>query len=95
MGGDGFGHILLASEIILFAFGLVVEVASVFNAHLIPLLWLVDAIALGDDLLCNSHCASGAVRSGRMRGRVEFGWKWSQVRRERGTKNPFDAGFGI
>lgn len=53
-------HVLLASKIILGALGLVVEVASVLDGDSIPLLRLIGAVALGDDLPSDTHYASGA-----------------------------------
>lgn len=53
------GYLLLASEIILRALGLIVEITSVLNGDGIPLLRLVRAVALGDDLPSDTHYASG------------------------------------
>lgn len=55
-------HILLASEIIFGALGLVVEVASVLDGDLIPFLGLVGAVALGDNFPSDTHCAGGSDR---------------------------------
>lgn len=55
-------YVLLASEIILRAFGLVVEIASVLNGDAIPLLGLIGAVALGDDFPSDTHCAGEAGR---------------------------------
>ena len=55
-------HILLASEIIFGALGLVVEIASVLDGDLIPLLGLVGAVALVDNLPSDTHCAGGTDR---------------------------------
>lgn len=49
-------YVLLAPKIILGAFGLVVEIASVLNGDVIPLLGLVGAVALGDDFSSDTHC---------------------------------------
>lgn len=53
-------HVLLASKIFFFAYVLVVEVASVLDGDNIPLLGFIAAVALGDDLPSDTHCASGA-----------------------------------
>ncbi len=53
-------YVLLASEIILGALGLVVEIASVFDSDGIPLFGPIGAVALGDDLPSDTHCASEA-----------------------------------
>lgn len=52
--------LLLASEIILGALGLVVEVASVLDGDGIPLLGSIGAVALGDNFPSDTHCARGA-----------------------------------
>ena len=53
------GYLLLASEIILRALGLIVEITGVLNGDGIPLLRLVRAVALGDNLPSDTHSASG------------------------------------
>ncbi len=53
-------YVLLASEIILGALGLVVEIASVLDSDGIPLLGPIGAVALSDDLPSDTHCASEA-----------------------------------
>ena len=55
-------HILLASEIVFGALGLIVEVASVLDGDLIPFLGLVGAVALVDNLPSDTHCAGGSDR---------------------------------
>ena len=68
-------HILLASEIIFGALGLVVEVASVLDGDLIPFLGLVGAVALGDNLPSDTHCACGTDRCCWIGfGMEEWGW---------------------
>ena len=53
-------YVLLASIIVLGTLGLVVEIASVLDGDSVPLLGLIAAVALGDDLSSDTHCASGA-----------------------------------
>lgn len=48
-------YVLLASEIILGALGLVVQIASVLDGDNIALLGLVGTVALGDDLPSDAH----------------------------------------
>ena len=53
-------YVLLASIIVLGTLGLVVEIASVLDGDSVPLLGLIAAVALGDDLSSDTHYASGA-----------------------------------
>lgn len=53
-------YILLASEIILGTFALVVEITSVLDGDGIPMLGPIGAIALGNDLSSDAHCANEA-----------------------------------
>lgn len=53
-------YILLASEIILGTFGLVVEITSVLDGDGIALLGPIGAITLGNDLPGDTHCANEA-----------------------------------
>ena len=53
-------YVLLAAIIVLGALGLVVEIAGVLDGDIVPLLWFVAAIALGDDLPSDTHYASAA-----------------------------------
>lgn len=55
-------YVLLASEIILGALGLVVEIASVLDGDGIPLLGPISAVALSEDLPSDTHCVGGAGR---------------------------------
>ncbi len=57
-------YVLLASEIILGALGLVVEITSILNGDFIPLLRLIGAVALGDDLPSDTHDANGSGGNG-------------------------------
>ena len=59
MGGMCGRYVLLASEIVL-AVGFVIEIASVLDCDGIPLLGPIGAVALGDDLPSDTHCASEA-----------------------------------
>lgn len=52
-------YVLLASEVVLGALSLVVEIAGVFDGDSIPLLWFIAAVALGDDLPSDTHYADG------------------------------------
>ena len=53
-------HVLLASEVIFGALGLVVEISSVLDGDGSTLLGLVGTVALGDDLPGDTHFAGGA-----------------------------------
>ena len=53
-------YILLASEIVLGTFGLVVEITGVLDGDGIPLLGPIGAIALGQDLSSDTHGANEA-----------------------------------
>lgn len=46
---------LLAPKVCLCSFGLIVEIACIFDGDLVPDLGLVGAIALSDDFPCDSH----------------------------------------
>lgn len=48
---------LLASVIVLGSLGLVIEVAGVFDCDSVSVLGPIGAVALGDDLTCDTHCA--------------------------------------
>ena len=58
MTGGHHRYVLLASEIILGALGLFVEIASVLDGDGISLLRLIGAIALGDNLPYDAHGAN-------------------------------------
>ena len=60
--GASSSDVLLASEIILGALGLVIEITSVLDGDSIALLGPVGAVSLGDDFPSDTHYANGASR---------------------------------
>ena len=60
--------ILLASEIILRALGLLVEITGVLDGDGIALLGPIRAITLGDDFPSNTHYANGVGRDDCLKG---------------------------
>ena len=53
-------HVLLASEIVLGTLGLIVKIAGVFDGDGISFLRPVGAVAFGNDLSGDTHCANEA-----------------------------------